>query len=365
MANITRRVTQLDVARAAGVNRATVSLALRKQPCIPETTRLRIEKIAADLGYEPDPMLAALAYYRSEIRKRDFHGTIAWLAQTVPDYKWRDVPHFSTYLAAAEKAAAKHGYRVEVFDINQMGITWSRASAIAKARGIRGVLVCPQPKADTMLDQFNWSDFSAVTFGYSVSKPQLHSVTSAHYRGVLETMRQLAKRGYRRVGFAFRPEHDARANHAFTAGFLTGCQLHPTLEALPVCPDDGHDSDGHVLRAWLKAQKPDVLITPNPRILKLLESWGIKPSPSFGVACVVTPLELARNGTGESTVSTGSRTPKMWGLSGIVEDDERIGEVAVDLLVSMNQLAERGVPEKPQRVLIEGMWNEGTTLRRA
>ena len=85
-----RRVTQLDVARRAGVHRATVSMALRNHPNIPPATRDRILKIAATLGYSPDPMLSALAAYRSRQRGPTFHGTLAWLANSAFGFDWRD-----------------------------------------------------------------------------------------------------------------------------------------------------------------------------------------------------------------------------------------------------------------------------------
>ena len=56
-----RRVTQLDVAREAGVHRSTVSLAFRNHPSIPAETRERVMRVAKKLGYTIDPMLAALA----------------------------------------------------------------------------------------------------------------------------------------------------------------------------------------------------------------------------------------------------------------------------------------------------------------
>ena len=62
------RVTQQDVALRAGVHRTAVSLALKKHPSIPAETRERIEAVAAEMGYVPDPMLSALAAYRGSRR---------------------------------------------------------------------------------------------------------------------------------------------------------------------------------------------------------------------------------------------------------------------------------------------------------
>src|SRR5258708_35092324 len=50
------RPTQKDVAAAAGVSQATVSLVLNKAetPSVPQSTRSRILKLATELGYQPN-----------------------------------------------------------------------------------------------------------------------------------------------------------------------------------------------------------------------------------------------------------------------------------------------------------------------
>ncbi|HRE80630.1 MAG TPA: helix-turn-helix domain-containing protein, partial [Opitutaceae bacterium] len=85
-----RRVTQLDVARKARVHRATVSMAFRNHPNIPAATRQRILQIAERMGYVPDPMLAALAAYRTRIRPSGYHGVIAWVVNSAFDFQWRE-----------------------------------------------------------------------------------------------------------------------------------------------------------------------------------------------------------------------------------------------------------------------------------
>src|SRR5919202_4352927 len=64
-----RRVTSADVAREAGVSRATVSYVLNAVPHqkIPETTRQRILDAAARLGYAPSPAARALRSGRSDV----------------------------------------------------------------------------------------------------------------------------------------------------------------------------------------------------------------------------------------------------------------------------------------------------------
>ena len=71
------RTTQDDVARAAGVHRTTVSLALKRHPRIPRETQERVRRIADALGYQPDPMLSSLVAYRTRNRPAAYHGSLA------------------------------------------------------------------------------------------------------------------------------------------------------------------------------------------------------------------------------------------------------------------------------------------------
>ena len=61
------RVTMADVARAAGVNKGTVSRALRGDRRISNETRERIWRIARDLGYEPDAVASGLSSRRTGV----------------------------------------------------------------------------------------------------------------------------------------------------------------------------------------------------------------------------------------------------------------------------------------------------------
>ncbi|MDA1068643.1 MAG: LacI family DNA-binding transcriptional regulator [Verrucomicrobia bacterium] len=54
------------IAKKAGVAKSTVSLALRNSPKLLEQTRSRIQKIAQELGYKPNPLVSAqMAHIRS------------------------------------------------------------------------------------------------------------------------------------------------------------------------------------------------------------------------------------------------------------------------------------------------------------
>jgi LacI family transcriptional regulator len=99
------RPTQVDVAKRAGVSRATVSYVLNgltegRVP-ISDETRQRVLGAIEELGYEPDARAQAL---RS--------GSTKTIALIIPDL---GNPHFCEYATAVEDAARASGYHVLLY----------------------------------------------------------------------------------------------------------------------------------------------------------------------------------------------------------------------------------------------------------
>lgn len=97
-----KRPTQVDVARLAGVSRATVSYVINKRtdtriPISPETQQRVLDAIA-ELGYEPDARAQAL---RS--------GSTNTIGVIIPDIR---NPHFWEYAEGIEQEAAASGYHI-------------------------------------------------------------------------------------------------------------------------------------------------------------------------------------------------------------------------------------------------------------
>lgn len=97
-----KRPTQIDVARRAGVSRATVSYVINGQDGdrvpISEETRRRVLEAVAELGYIPDARALA---FRS--------GSTRTIGAIIPDIR---NPHFWEYADGIEMEARAHGYRI-------------------------------------------------------------------------------------------------------------------------------------------------------------------------------------------------------------------------------------------------------------
>src|SRR6201996_6559077 len=100
----TQRPTQKDVALAAGVSQAAVSLALNKAktPSVPDETRARILKLAGEMGYQPNHTARMLRRARTMV-----------LACVVPDIT---NPFYPGLVKGVQSVAAPAGYDVLMFD---------------------------------------------------------------------------------------------------------------------------------------------------------------------------------------------------------------------------------------------------------
>lgn len=97
--NVRRRPSIRDIADAAGVSPATVSLALNnvRGARIADATRLKVEKIAAELGYAPNGLAQALRTNRSH--------TLAIISEEIAT-----APYAGRLIRGAQEAASKHGW---------------------------------------------------------------------------------------------------------------------------------------------------------------------------------------------------------------------------------------------------------------
>lgn len=339
-----KRVTQQDVAAKCGVHRATVSYALKNHPSIPLKTREKVQKVARRLGYVPDAMLSSLAAYRGRMLPERFRGTLAWIVRSDEGYNWRTRSHFVRYFEGARAASKRHGFNLDLFNVTTTPGGPARVAEIMRARNITGLLLCPQPKANSTFS-LPWQDFSAVTFGYTLTNPMLHTVAATQFRGMALTVQQMQARGYRRIGLILQSTHHQRSDNNYLGGFLAQQFVAGVEQIVPPLFVDLYDNVEAIGR-WFRKFRPDAIVTGDHRFLEKAEHLGLRVPERIGAACAVLPNLEGR-------------------MSGMCEDCFHIGEVAVDFLVAMIQRGERGVPTHQQRVHVEGIWVEGESLRPA
>jgi len=342
VSGITRRITILDVARRAGLSRSATAYALRDDHNASKATRERVQRIAQELGYRPDPVLSQLMSHLHSGQPKGYAGKIAFIN---PDPK-RDFARTRPALHAIFKDATSRarvlGYELEEFWLHEPGRCPQRLARILLARNIRGIILSGVETRGTVLD-FPWEQFASVRLGYSVREPALTRVVPHHYQNTMLALQQVWAAGYRRPGLLTLRRQDDAMVRLHIAAFLAYQDTLPPESRAGLMSGDSMEPEK--IRAWFDEQRPDVILTTNyPARLHFAEA-GIRVPQDVALVSLLRWDEQA-------------------GMAGVRPRVERLGTVAVNLLVSKLQHDERGIPDHCITVEMEGSWTEGPSMPR-
>ncbi|MEO7932652.1 MAG: LacI family DNA-binding transcriptional regulator [Chthoniobacterales bacterium] len=335
------RVTLRDVAKTLGVSHVTVSLALRNSPKITEARRAAIKARAEEMNYQPNPMAAALAHFKQNSKVVPVSAALAWLNFWPQPEKLRSYAEFDLYWQGAKVYAEKLGFHLEEFICNEK-MPVPRIEQILHARGITGILIPPHGSHPIDWGDFHWNDYSVVKFGRSVPQPDVNLVSADQVSNTLLAFDEIRARGYERVGFI--TGQSASRGMLFQGGFLLAQRfVEPSLR-LPILEVDEVNPmlSLQTTRQWFKKEKPDAIFTDIRNLLPLLEKVGCRVPDDVGLA-VTSVLDATAD-------------------SGIYQNPEEIGRVALLSLVSLIHDNDRGVPKISRQILVEGDWVDGKTL---
>jgi DNA-binding LacI/PurR family transcriptional regulator len=336
-----KRPTLVEIARLAGVSHVTVSMALRNSSRISAATRTRVQAIAQEIGYRPDPMLSALVSYRRQIKPPGYQATLAWINTYRPASQL--LANHLNYWEGARTRARELGYELEEFRLVDCKGQTELLSKILRARNIKGLLLAPQQRGRAHL-KMDFENFSVVALGFTLVHPQFHVVTTAQYRCGVLAMRSLRALGYRRIGCVLTRNYDERTDHNFSASFLREQWRFHRREAvsLLISADRAGAEEKRHFTKWYRKYAPEVILTHHSSVPSWLESLKDK-----GEKCPVILLNTA-----------SLKQP------GIIQNENLVGRTAVETLVSMLHRNECGVPATPLRLLVEGRWNNASQIPR-
>ncbi len=342
---ITPRVTLSQIAARAGVHVTTVSLAMRDSPRLPPATRERIQALAREMNYRPDPMLSSLVAYGAGRRKPAYQATIALLNSFPNSEDMVAIPCYRSYRDGAVKRAESLGYKVEEVKLGNNHN--SKPDALKRqllARGITSMMIFPLPRSAELLPGFDWEEFSVVTLGYSLQEPQFNRVTNHQFRTMMLLFRELRRLGYRRIGLCLDEVYNLRINMGLSSAYTAYNDSIPEADRVPVHRLSAVSGQQALIK-WVHAVKPEVVVGLDEGFFSWIRNAGIKIPQELGLASV--------------HVCEGDDLS-----GGMLQNDNLIGSMAVDALVAMIHRNERGRPQHPHHVLVDGTWQQGRTIVR-
>lgn len=332
---MTSRTTLKDLAQAAGLAISTVSQALREEGTVSRQTCRRIQALAIEMGYIPNPVIASMASKRPA-SKKSAAAPVAFLVSSQNDGSL-SIP------IKAQRRAEALGYDLKAY-LMPHGHERELARMLYH-QGYVGVILNVLYGYDRLPD-FEMGRFSVVKRGRDFFPVPFHTVTHSAFDEIHLAWNEIRKRGYQRIGVILfehsvkHPDDIARHGAVLQAQSCLG----PDETAIPAlhCPAGGEKT---TIPKWFRRHRPDAVLAFHVGEYYALLEAGIPVGTKIGFACMNLTEEYLTN------------------MSGILDSIPEQIERAVDLIDMQLRHHITGPTEKPTSTLIAPTWNEGTTLR--
>lgn len=219
-------------------------MSLANNPRIPRVTRERMQAVARQLSYQPNPCLSTLMRIRRQGKPLKDQPALALVCAHPAADGWSQHPSrtIRQLREGALERAALRGYRAHEFWLHRDGLSNERFSEMLRARGIQGLLISPLADGDPP-PALLWDYFTAVSISVPLPLLTLTTVCNDRYFSSLLAVRECYKRGYRRPGLALRQVHRHRFQGRWQAGYLVSGEMMSELTLVePLLVDDWNDA---------------------------------------------------------------------------------------------------------------------------
>ncbi|MCU0792002.1 MAG: LacI family transcriptional regulator [Opitutaceae bacterium] len=337
-----RNPTLGDIANKAGVSRFTVSLALRNSPRVAEETRNKVRQVAQDMGYRPNPTLAALMRsIRSKTRGE--RGTSLALIVAIDQPQWQGRHHYLFELRrGAQERADLLGYGFEMITLPKAKDPGRRLQQIIEARGIDGLIIAPFPHLGFRLD-LDFSRLAYVSIGHTLTEVPANRIEAATYHNMRTVLDATLERGWKRPGAVIHHRLNAAVENRLLGAYLAYGQEREGSNTVPPLLCDERDLTPERVLAWVKKHRVDAVIGGRGVIVDWLNEAGLRVGRDIGFA----HLDCA---------------PYSTTLAGMDQRLAEVGGTAVEMLGEQIQANMRGIPRIPKMVEIYGVWHDGPTM---
>lgn len=249
-------VTINDVARAAGVSKGLVSLALNDRRGVAPDTRDRILEAARELGWSPNPSARGLstkrAYALGLILRRD--------PRTI-----EVDPFFAAFIAGVETVLSESG-QVLVLTVVPDEEAESRAySRLAADKRVDGFLLTDLLDDDARIPLIDGLGMQAVSLGQPTTGTPFPVITRDYDAGIDELVAHLVGLGHRRIVHVSGDErmlHGRKRRERYEHA-MRAAGLGPVVVATDFSPEQGAEATKALLDSADPADRPTAIVYGN------------------------------------------------------------------------------------------------------
>ncbi len=352
-----QRISLKDIADKAEVSKNTVSLALRDSPKIAPATKSKIQKIAKELGYQPNPRVnEAMGYMRSN-RATALSETIGVLLG------WGDKSkselaavnqHLDLTFRSIDEHAKLLGFSTDYIQLDERNLKPKRLLEIIKSRGIRALIV-PQMENRKSTLHLDLSQMAIAQIGRTVWTPQIDTIACNETDVTILATKMLWRKGYRRIGYYFSKWTMHQSKNRLQMGVLFCQKTLFGLESVILGINDLLQTPADVLNyelvrkdfiPWFKKHKPEVVVGIIPIIRRIIEEdLGLRVPEDVGLVqfdYVPKPNLI---------------------MAGVSHQKNQQAKHAVEFVASKLYHNQIGLSESPIELNVECKWVDGPTIR--
>ncbi|QRM57457.1 LacI family DNA-binding transcriptional regulator [Sinorhizobium sp. BG8] len=185
-----KRVTVVEIARAAGVSKSTVSLVLQGSPLVNEATRAKVNAVIRDLGY---------VYNRGAANLRQSNAKSKIIGIVVNDLT---NSFFAELAVGVDMVVQSAGYVQFLSNTGESIDRQREVIASMREHGISGLIVSPARGTEAIdLKPLVASGIPVVVVVRNVPGAKVSSLVSDNRAGSFAAVEHLAALGHRRIAF--------------------------------------------------------------------------------------------------------------------------------------------------------------------
>lgn len=252
-----RHISLKDLAQKIGVSISTVSRALNNHPDIsPEVTK-KIQKLAAEMNYTPNPLAMGLLKQATRM-----------IGVIVPDL----VTHFySSIISGIEQVAEEKGYYILIASSNETLQKEIKAVENLLKTRVEGLIVCLSQETKTFehFDRLINNNIPLVFFDRVCRTDEVPSVVVDNIDAAQKITKHFYKNGFRRIAYIAGPDH-LNISQERTRGYLSGlksCGLDVRPELLEKCNLSAKDAINATSRLLDLPEPPDAIFGINDTVV--------------------------------------------------------------------------------------------------